>query len=73
MSNANLTLELVREGAATVWFYHHQKGRYAAQLLAAAREARAAQRGLWGACDTRWDPYGPATTFPRHKRASSRA
>ena len=29
----NLNLELVREGAATVWFYDHDRGRYAGQLL----------------------------------------
>ncbi len=64
----NLNLELVREGAATVWFYGGDKGRYAAALLAAAQNARAAKKGLWGACDTVWDPYGPATTHQKRKR-----
>jgi len=59
----NLNLELVRRGAATVWFYDGDRGRYAAQLLAAATTARKARRGLWGACPRAvWDPLAPATT-----------
>ena len=59
----NLNVVLVRTGAATVWFYDGDRGRYASRLLAAANEARQARRGLWGACpDAVWDPYGPATT-----------
>ncbi|MGE5274738.1 MAG: thermonuclease family protein [Verrucomicrobiota bacterium] len=59
----NLNLELVREGAATVWFYDHDRGRYAGQLLSAGRAARAARRGLWGACPgTPFDPYHAADT-----------
>ena len=61
----NVNLELVRRGAATVWFYRGDRGRYAAQLLTAAQAARAARRGLWGACaHAVWNPYGPATTGP---------
>ena len=64
----NLNLELVREGAATVWFYGHDRGRYSDALLTAARCARAANKGLWGACDTVWDPYGPAITHQKRKK-----
>jgi endonuclease YncB( thermonuclease family) len=39
-------------GAATVWFYGGKRGRYASRLLNAARQARAAGRGMWGACNT---------------------
>jgi micrococcal nuclease len=46
----NLTLELVRIGAAAPYFYRGERGRYARRLLAAAREARTERRGLWGAC-----------------------
>src|SRR5215210_4137066 len=60
--STNVNLELVRQGAATVWLYHGARGRYADRLLAAARDARANARGLWGACNTLWNPYGPATT-----------
>jgi micrococcal nuclease len=59
----NLNLELVRRGAATVWFYRHDRGRYAGALLRTAQAARAAGRGLWGACPgTPFDPYHAAHT-----------
>lgn len=61
----NVNVELVRRGAATVYFYRSERGRYASALLTAARQARAANRGLWGACRAVWDPDGPATTSPR--------
>jgi micrococcal nuclease len=61
----NVNLELVRRGAATVYLYRGERGRYSATLLAAARRARAARRGLWGACRAVWDPSGPATTSSR--------
>ena len=46
----NVNLELVRVGAARHYFFFGARGRYAARLLALEREARAARRGLWGAC-----------------------
>jgi micrococcal nuclease len=46
----NVNLALVRRGAAAPWFYGGDRGRYADRLLAAAEEAKAAKRGLWGAC-----------------------
>jgi endonuclease YncB( thermonuclease family) len=59
----NLNLELVRQGAATVWFYDHDRGRYADALLRAALAARAVHRGLWGTCPrTPFDPYHAANT-----------
>ena len=59
----NLNLRLVAGGAATVWFYRGDRGKYADRLLSLARAARAAHRGLWGACPQAvWDPYEPATT-----------
>jgi endonuclease YncB( thermonuclease family) len=45
----NLNLELVRRGAAAPYFYESERGGYAVRLLVAARAARAAGRGLWGA------------------------
>jgi micrococcal nuclease len=59
----NVNLELVRRGAATVWFFQGDRGRYAAKLLAAARAARDERRGMWGSCRVVWDPTGPATTY----------
>lgn len=53
----NVNLELVRLGAAAPYFYRGDRGRYAAALMAAARAAKAARRGLWGACpNTVLDP-----------------
>jgi micrococcal nuclease len=61
----NVNLELVRRGAATVWFYDGDRGRYAAQLLAAGTAARSAHRGLWGACPRAvWNPFAAASTGP---------
>ena len=61
----NANLELVRRGAATVWFYEGERGRYATQLITAATAARKARRGLWGACPRAvWDPLSPASTGP---------
>jgi micrococcal nuclease len=61
----NLNLELVRLGAATVWFYDHDRGRYAGALIQTSLAARASHRGLWGACPrTPFDPYHAANTGP---------
>jgi micrococcal nuclease len=62
-AGTNVNLELVREGAATPYFYRGERGRYASALLSAARQAKAAKRGLWRACpSTPLDPFRPATT-----------
>jgi endonuclease YncB( thermonuclease family) len=45
----NVNLELVRRGAAAPYFFRGERGLYAARLLAAAKSARAARRGLWSA------------------------
>ncbi len=58
----NVNKTLVERGAASVWFYDGDRGRYADELLAAAREAQAAERGLWGACEATLDPYSAITT-----------
>ncbi|MFL5933719.1 MAG: thermonuclease family protein [Gaiellaceae bacterium] len=53
----NANLELVRRGAGAPYFYGGDRGRYAGPLLAAAKSAKAAKRGLWGACPkTALDP-----------------
>ena len=60
-----VNVALVRRGAATPWFFRGERGIHAAALMRAARAARAAGRGLWGACPgTRLDPGGPADTGP---------
>ncbi len=46
----NVNVELVREGAASPYFFRGDRGRYADELLDAVDEARSARRGFWGAC-----------------------
>lgn len=46
----NVNVELVRRGAASPYFFRGRRGRHAIDLLRAAREARGARRGYWGAC-----------------------
>jgi endonuclease YncB( thermonuclease family) len=45
--DVNVNVELVRRGAAVPFFFRWDRGRYAAEIEAAAREARTAGRGLW--------------------------
>jgi endonuclease YncB( thermonuclease family) len=53
----NINLSLVQHGAASVWFYDGDKGRFANRLLRAAKRAKSKGRGLWGACPgTQLDP-----------------
>ncbi len=47
---ANVNVALVRAGAAAPWFYGGVRGKYASRLYAEAVRAKAARRGLWGAC-----------------------
>ena len=62
----NVNVELVRQGAAAPYFYDGDRGRYAGRLLAAAKAAKAARRGLWGACPgTRLDPSRPVATLQK--------
>jgi endonuclease YncB( thermonuclease family) len=61
----NVNLALVRRGAASVWFYQGGRGRYANELLAAARGAQRHGRGAWGACRARLDPTAAFETHPR--------
>jgi endonuclease YncB( thermonuclease family) len=50
VGDANVNLELVSRGVAAPWFFEGVRGRYADELLDAAREAEAERRGLWAAC-----------------------
>ena len=50
MSGENVNVELVREGAASPYFFRNDRGIYARELLDAVDEAREARRGYWGAC-----------------------
>ena len=62
----NINLELVREGAASPYFFHGDRGRYAFDLLKAAKEASQHQRGLWGVCaGTALNPLHSVEARPR--------
>jgi micrococcal nuclease len=62
-ASENVNVTLVREGAASVWFYGGRRGKYAADLEAAAGEAHAQGRGLWRACPgTVYDPSRAVAT-----------
>ena len=52
-----VNLSLVTRGAAAPYFYQGARGAFAARLESEALAARAARRGLWGACPG--TPYAP--------------
>ena len=61
----DVNLELVRQGAAAPYFFHGDRGRYAAQFLQAAQQAKQDHRGLWGACPrTVLDPFHAVDARP---------
>jgi micrococcal nuclease len=57
VSGENLNVAMVKQGAASPYFFFGQRGRYAHDLLVDARRAKRGHRGLWGACPgTKLDP-----------------
>ena len=59
----NVNLALVKRGAASVWFFEGDRGKYARRMLAAARQARRAKKGLWRACSaTALRPFEAVTS-----------
>ena len=59
----NVNLRLVALGAAAPFFNEERKGRYANRLETLAKQARAKEFGLWGACPhTPYDPYRSVDT-----------
>ncbi len=67
----NVNKALVERGAASVWLYGGDRGRYADELLAAAEVAQATGRGLWGACDATFDPFRPVGTRTTARASAS--
>jgi micrococcal nuclease len=63
--DVNVNLALVRRGAASVWFFDGDRGRYADRFLAAARAAKEEGRGAWGSCRATLDPSAGFETRPR--------
>ena len=67
----DVNIRLVHDGDAAPYFYRGDRGRYAALLQRLALRARAAHRGLWGACPTTGvDFYRPVDTGSRRMSAS---
>jgi micrococcal nuclease len=61
----DVNVTLVRDGAAGVWFFDGDRGRYANELLQAADGARAKHKGLWRACPlARFDPNESMSSGP---------
>ena len=61
----DVNVTLVRDGAAGIWFFQGRRGRYAAEFLDAADEARADHEGLWAACPlARFDPNASMSSGP---------
>jgi micrococcal nuclease len=61
----DVNVTLVRDGAAGVWFFDGDRGRYANDLLQAAEDARVKHEGLWRACPlTRFDPNESMSSGP---------
>lgn len=52
LKDINLNVELVRQGAATPYFYRGIRGDYAEELDAALLEAQTSKNGMWGNCAT---------------------
>jgi micrococcal nuclease len=63
----DVNLQLVADGAAAPYFFDGVRGGHADELLANVSAARAAGRGLWGACPgTAFAPeHGVSTGQPR--------
>lgn len=65
IGKVNVNLKLVEIGAATPYFFKGEKGKYAAQLLKAAQNAKAKKIGLWKLCpNTKLDTSKLADTGP---------
>jgi micrococcal nuclease len=63
VGQVNVNLKLVELGAATPYFFKGERGKYSAQLLKAAQNAKAKKIGLWKMCpNTKLEPLKPATT-----------
>jgi micrococcal nuclease len=63
--DVDVNLALVESGAAGVYFFDGDRGRYADRLLRAAERARDDGKGLWGACPlARFEPKGSLSSGP---------
>lgn len=80
IGKTNINLKMVEIGAAAPYFYRGDEGKYAAQILKAAKNAKAKSIGLWKSCPlTQLTPtravttaagFGTSTTSPSALGAS---
>ena len=61
----NVSVELVRRGAAAPYFRGSDEGIHADDLLDAVDDARREGRGMWGSCRVEWEPDRAVVTHPR--------
>jgi endonuclease YncB( thermonuclease family) len=61
----NINVVLVKKGAASVWYFDGDQGRYAKKLLHAAQRASRERRGAWGACEAQLDPSNAFNPQPK--------
>jgi micrococcal nuclease len=72
IGKVNVNLKLVEIGAATPFFFKGEKGKYSAQLLKAAQNAKAKKIGLWKLCpNTKLDTSKLAETGPVPSKLTS--
>jgi len=65
VGKVNVNIKMVEIGAATPYFHKGEKGKYSAQLLKAAQNAKAKKLGLWKLCPkTKLNPSKLADTGP---------
>jgi endonuclease YncB( thermonuclease family) len=67
----NINLVLVKKGAASVWYFDGDRGRYAKKLLHAAERASRERRGAWGACEAELDPTNAFNPRPKVNEPSA--
>ncbi len=65
MAGQSVNLGLIERGAASVWFSGGARGLAAREFLSAAKRAKSARRGFWGACEASLDPLHAVATAPK--------
>jgi micrococcal nuclease len=60
----NINVAMVRQGAATPYFYQGEIGKYAPQLRAAVAKAQKERAGIWRSCNVKYDSSRGVDTGP---------
>lgn len=64
LDERNINIAMVRNGAATPYFYQGELGKYAPHLLRAVAKAKQQKIGMWRACSVSYDPSRGVSTGP---------